>query len=68
MITLFVLVFPQFFLCAYILLKKVPKIKNNVLILIVVGMLAVTDISYSLSRMFKHIAFQKQAAGQTSGI
>ena len=35
-----------------------PKIKNNVLILIVVGLLAVTDISYPLSRMFKHIAFK----------
>jgi hypothetical protein len=46
----------------------VPKIKNNVLILIVVGLLAVTDISYTLSRMFKHIAFQNTLDGQTSGI
>jgi len=56
-ITLFVLVAPQFFICAYILLKKAPRIKNNTLILLVVGLLALVDISYPLSRMFKHMAF-----------
>jgi len=41
----------------------VPKIKNNVLILIVVGLLAVADIAYPLSRMFKYFAFQNLASG-----
>ena len=63
MATLFALVFPQFLICMYILLKKVAKIKNNVLILLVVGLLAVTDIAYPLSRMFKYLAIKHLLEG-----
>jgi hypothetical protein len=43
----------------YILLRKAPRIKNNALILVVVGLLAVSDVAYPLSRMFKHTAFTR---------
>ena len=50
-------------MCAYILVRKARRIKNNLLILLVVGLLAVVDLAYPLSRLFKHTAFVMMAKG-----
>lgn len=60
------LVAPQFFICLYILITKARRIKNNILILLLVGLLAVVDLTYPLFLILKHKAFVNMQEEQNS--